>query len=83
MLTDKDLNRIVALVATKDDVRRIFDERLEPVHEVQQRILSAVDSLATVIVTQNLENAARDTQLSRHDDWIHKIANKTKVSLKD
>lgn len=83
MLTSKDIDTLLGVFATKNEVREIVREELHPFQKTQQRILSAVDKLAAAIETQNLENAARDSQLSRHDKWIHKIGNKTKVSLSE
>ncbi len=83
MLTDKDINKLMTIFPTRDEVRHIVREELEPMQEMQQSVLSAVDKLATAIETQNLENAARDAQLSRHGTWIHQVADKTEVALKD
>ena len=45
MLTDKDINRIIAVVATKQDVRELGD-RIDKLEDTQKRILSALDRLA-------------------------------------
>ena len=83
MLTDKDLNRIVALVATKDEVRQIVRDELEPMQETLLRILIALDRLATAIEKLNIEYAAISEQLSRHERWIRQIAKQAKVKLED
>ena len=82
MLTDKDINRIIAVVATKQDVRELGD-RIDKLEDTQKRILSALDRLATAIEKLNLEYAAISEQLSRHERWIREIAKKSKVSLSD
>ena len=82
MLTDKDINRIIAVVATKQDVREV-GQRIDKLEDIQKRILSALDRLATAIEKQNLEYAGISMQLSRHERWIQQIAKKAKVSLED
>jgi len=81
MLTDKDIDKLMRVFPTKDEVGRIVDEKLAPVLKTQQRILSGVDKLATAVEKQNMENTGRDIKLARHDGWIHKIAKETKVRL--
>ena len=83
MLTDKDLNKIIALVPTKDDVRRIVKEEIAPMHETLQRVLTALDRLATAIEKLNIEYVAISEQLSRHERWIQQIAKRAKVKLED
>ncbi len=80
MLTDKDINRIIAVVATKQDVREL-GERIDKLEDIQKRILSALDRLATAIEKQNLEYAGISMQLSRHERWIQQIAKQAKVKL--
>ena len=82
MLTDKDINRIIAVVATKQDVREL-GERIDKLEDIQKRILSALDRLATAIEKQNLEYAGISIQLSRHERWIREIAKQAKVKLAD
>ena len=82
MLTDKDIDRIIAVVATKQDVREV-GERIDRLEDIQKRILSALDRLATAIEKQNLEYAGISIQLSRHERWIQQIAKQAKVKLAD
>jgi predicted nucleic acid-binding Zn-ribbon protein len=82
MLTDKDINKLIQVLATKDDVRRL-EERVGNLEEMMQRVLSALDRLATQFEKLNIEYAAISEQLSRHDRWIREIAKKAKVPLSD
>lgn len=82
-LTDKDIDRMMEVFPTKEDVRTIVQEELAPMREIQQRILQALDRLATAIEKLNIEYAAMTEQLSRHERWIREIAKKSKVSLSD
>ncbi len=54
MLTDKDLNRIIAVVETKEEVRGL-NERMDKFEDTQTRILTALDRLATTIEKLNIE----------------------------
>ena len=82
MLTDKDINRIIAVVATKEDVHRL-EERIDRLESTMQRVLQALDRLATEFEKLNIEYAAMSEQLSRHERWIREIAKQAKVKLSD
>lgn len=66
---------------TKDEVRSIVQSELEEVKETQQKVLNALDRLATTIENNNLENAVTDTKIARHDRWIHELADQAQVKL--
>ena len=68
---------------TKDEVRSIVQDELVETKESQQRILTALDRLATAIEKLNLEYAGISIQLSRHERWIKEIAKQAKVKLAD
>ena len=74
MLTDKDIDKLMKVFPTKDEVSTIVDKKIAPVLESQKKLLTGLDKLATAIEKQNMGNASRDIKLSRHDGWIHKIA---------
>ncbi len=80
MLTDADLARIVAVVATKDDIRRI-EERLSTLEENLNRFVTASEKFTGGFHDLKLEYAAVSTQLSRHEEWIKKLAEKSGVAL--
>ena len=79
MLTGKDFDKLVEIFPTKEDVRRIVQEEIEP---FKKETLIGLDRLGSAIETQDLPNAARDAQLSRHDAWIHQVADDN-VKLKE
>lgn len=83
MLTDKDINRLIQVFPTKDEVRTIVQGELVEMKETQQRILTALDRLATAIEKLNLEYTGISIQLSRHERWIQQIAKQTKVKLEE
>ena len=82
MLSDKDIDKMIKVFATKHDVDEL-KEKMDTFENTQQRILSAVEGLASTKDKKIFEDAARDAQLSRHDGWIHQIADETKSKLRD
>ena len=80
MLTDSDLARIVAVVATKEDIRHI-EERLSALEENLNRFVTASEKFTGAFHDLNLEYTAVSTQLSRHEEWIKKLAAKAGVTL--
>ena len=83
MLTDKDIDKLMKVFPTKDEVGKIVDEKLAPILEMNRQTLLAVEGIASRLDREDLTNAARDAQLTRHDGWIQHIAKETKVSLAD
>jgi hypothetical protein len=80
MLTDSDITRIVAVVATKEDVNRL-DERVASLEENLNRFITASDKFVGGFHDLRLEYAAVSGQLTRHEEWIQKLADKAGVKL--
>jgi predicted nucleic acid-binding Zn-ribbon protein len=80
MLTETDIAKIVAVVATKEDIHHLkawfdsFEEKFD-------KLTDAIDKLAGAIQDLRLEYAAVSSQLTRHEEWIKKIAAKAGVKL--
>ncbi|RJQ35765.1 hypothetical protein C4568_00435 [Candidatus Parcubacteria bacterium] len=87
MLSDKDINKLMQVFATKDEIRSIVREEISGeiggMKEIVQKTFEVVEGLASRMDREDLSNAARDAQLTRHDGWIKHIATETKVKLKD
>jgi len=81
MLTDKDVQKMMKVFPTRDDVRLIVQEEIAPMQDTLQRVLLALDRLATAYEKLNIEYVAMSEQLSRHERWIQEIAKKAKVPL--
>ena len=80
MLTDADLARIIAVVATKQDVQRI-EERLDDLEENLNRFVAASEKFTGAFHDLKTEYAAVSTQLSRHEAWIKRLADKAGIAL--
>lgn len=97
MLEDKDIEKLVAVLATKKDLEdmsanavKIFSTK-EDVKEIRQDIsdlreliqglLIATDKMATNIGIMTAEYGAITTQLTRHEKWIKEISEKVGVHL--
>ena len=83
MLSDRDIDKMMKVFATKQEVEDIVERKIEPLKKIVQRTYEAVEHLVSDNQTQKFENAARDAQLSRHDGWIKQISKETNVKLSD
>jgi hypothetical protein len=73
-------SRLVAVVATKEDVKRL-EHRIDLLDEKFDKQLVLLDKLIAKVDAMTLEYAAVSTQLSRHEEWIKKLAEKAGVKL--
>jgi predicted nucleic acid-binding Zn-ribbon protein len=80
MLDDKDINKLVSLLATKKDVEEIRGD-IGDIKELVQGLLVATDAIAKSIGELKMEYAAISTQLTRHERWIKRIAEKVGLNL--
>lgn len=89
MLSDKDIDKLTKAFASKQDINELKEDvgelkdRMDTFEQTQREILTAVEGFASKKDREVFENAARDTQQTRHDKWIHQIATETNVKLKD
>ena len=82
MLSDKDVDKLLNVFSTKQEVEDIVGKKITPLQQLMQKTLLAVEGLASRFDKQELVNAARDTQQSRHDRWIHQIAAESQLRSK-
>ena len=80
MLTSEDIQKLMQVLATKQDVQDLRDD-VASLRESVQGLTTAVDGLVGAIENLRLEYAAISTQLSRHEKWIKQIAEKAGVNL--
>ena len=82
MLTEQDIERIVAVVATKQEVAEIRGD-VKAIRELTGQVLTGLDGIAKAIDDLKMEYAAVKLQLDRHDRWIKEMAEKVGLPLKD
>ena len=80
MLDDKDISKLISVLASKKDMEEVKTEIAE-MKELLQGLLVATDSIAKSIGELKMEYAAISTQLTRHDRWIKQIAEKIGINL--
>ncbi len=80
MLTNQDIQKLVGLLATKEDVREL-KRNIDDLRENIQGLSVAVDGLAKSVDDLRIEYAAVLGKLDRHERWIKQIAEKVGVQL--
>lgn len=80
MLTNKDIDKMIKVFATKDDIRNIT-VRLDRMEPMLKGLLEGVDRLVKAFDELSREYAAMSEQLTRHERWIKQIAKKAGVVL--
>jgi predicted nucleic acid-binding Zn-ribbon protein len=80
MLTNADIARIVAVVATKEDIKRV-EERIGALEDNLNRFVNASEKFTGAFQDLKLEYGAVSTQLSRHEEWIKELAKKAGLKL--
>ena len=80
MLTSEDIQKLISVLATKDDLRQLQTEVFS-LRETVQGLTVAIDGLAKAIDELRVEYAAITTQLNRHERGIRQIAEKAHIKL--
>ena len=80
MLTDQDIQKLVAVFATKQDVNDLKED-VSALRETTQGLVTAIDKLAKVIDDLRHEYVSVTSQLDRHERWIKEIAKKAGMAL--
>jgi chromosome segregation ATPase len=73
-------DKILAVVATKQELKEVKDDMAD-LKELVQGLIVSTDSISKAISDFRLEYAAISTQLSRHELWIKQIAEKVGLKL--
>jgi predicted nucleic acid-binding Zn-ribbon protein len=81
MLTDEDINRLLAVLATKKDVEHL-EEGLAKIQDTVFDMSTNIAEITKSLQDLHDEYAAIKDQTDRHDDWIHEIAKKANLKLK-
>ncbi len=80
MLTDQDITKLTAVLATKQDVQDLKEE-LVGLKETVQALSIAVDKLIKAIDDLRQEYIAITSQVNRHEKWLQQIADKVGIKL--
>lgn len=83
MLTDKDINKLVQVFPTKEEVRAIIREETADLRKSIQDLVKGIDKLVTAFEELRLEYVSIKVQLDRHERWFKQIADKTGLKLVD
>lgn len=78
MLDDKDIEKLQAFFATKDDLRAVRDDLDSKMND----ILTAIDAYSVKAETCIQETVFMGHQLNRHERWIEELAAKVGHELK-
>ena len=93
MFTDKDFEKLNTLIDSKlDHVVQVLtthidnridavNEKIDTIQETVQATAVAIDKQAGVNEELRQEFAMMNGQITRHEGWIQKIADKTEVKL--
>ena len=82
MLTDEDVTKLSAVLATKEDIKDLREET-DGLRETVQALIVAVDSLTKAISDLRVEYAAVANKNARHEKWILQLAEKVGLKLED
>ncbi|MBI4114686.1 MAG: hypothetical protein HY445_02490 [Candidatus Niyogibacteria bacterium] len=80
MLTDQDIQKIINVVATKEDVQEIKEE-VSALKESIQALSVSVDKLAKAVEDMHKEYVVITHRVDRHEKWLQQIADKVGVKL--
>ncbi|OGG74047.1 hypothetical protein A3A40_03595 [Candidatus Kaiserbacteria bacterium RIFCSPLOWO2_01_FULL_54_20] len=83
MLTNKDIDSLMRVFPTKEDVRRIVQEEVADIRKSVRDLVNGIDKLVTAFSELGLKYAAMGEQLTRPERWIKQIAKKAGVALAD
>lgn len=81
MLTDKDIEKLLRVFPTKDDVRRIVQEETADLRKSVQDLVVGIDQLVKSFKELQIEYMSIKVQLDRHEKWFKQIAEKTGLKL--
>ena len=82
MLTDQDIKKLSAVLATKEDIKDSREEN-DALQENVQALTMAVDGLAKAISDLRAEYAAIANRSAGHDKWILQLAEKVGLKLEE
>ncbi len=80
MLTNQDIVKLSAVLATKEDIKDVKSEIAE-LRESVRLLTNSVDALAKAVKDLQVEYAAVLVKVSRMEDWIKKASSKLGIEF--
>ena len=80
MLTSEDIQKLLEVLATKEDVKEVKAELVD-LKETVRELVTAIDRLAKAVDDLRIEYSAMAMQLNRHEKWIQQLAEKLGIKL--
>ncbi|UZE93227.1 MAG: hypothetical protein ACKKMV_01865 [Candidatus Nealsonbacteria bacterium] len=80
MLSEEDIKKLLEVVATKEDIKDI-KRGIDGLREIVQSLVVSVDKLVKAVDDLKTEYVAITNQVSRHEKWLHQVADKLGIKL--
>jgi len=80
MLTNEDLEKLIEVLATKEDMKDLKQD-VDGLREMVQALVVSVDKLVGAVSDLKTEYVAITNQISRHEKWFQQIADKLGMKL--
>ena len=80
MLTNEDIQKMIEVFATKEDIRDLKQD-MGSLRESVHALITSIDRLAKAIEDMHQEFLAVSGKVDRHEKWIHQMAEKLGIKL--
>jgi len=80
MLDDKDIQKLMEVLATKEDVRGLKED-VDDLRESVQALTVAIDKLVGAVEKLEQEYTMVLNKIDRHEKWLHQVADKLGIKL--
>jgi uncharacterized protein YlxW (UPF0749 family) len=80
MIDDKDIQKMIEVFATKEDIKELRQD-VAGLQEAVQSLITSVDKLAKAVDDLRTEYVAITSQMDRHEKWIKQMADKLGIKL--
>jgi uncharacterized coiled-coil DUF342 family protein len=77
MLDDKDIQKLIGVFATREEINKKFDEIKQDFSDLR----TSVDAYAKKADTYFQEMVMLSHKVDRHEKWLHQIAEKVGIKL--
>ena len=80
MLEPQDIQKLMEVLATKEDIRELKD-RVSALEESQKQIITILDKMSARLEMLHQEYLVLKERDSRYERWFHEIAQKVGITL--